>query len=151
MLLLKNTPVLCTVTSKLTSCADGCGRCQGISLALHAVLHLVCVEGPCNPLFGSPPTSWCSLPAELASVDVTQMERLWHKGPDFEKAGAAIPLIFRLATVEDKRPARGTHTSRRLWQNPAAVQVGTSDWVVRCCKETPYELISYRSFVPLAL
>jgi hypothetical protein len=32
-------------------------------------------------------------------VDVTQLEKLWHKGPDFTKDGAAIPLIFRVATV----------------------------------------------------
>jgi len=52
-------------------------------------------------------------------VDVTQLEKLWHKGPDFEKDGATIPLIFRVATVEDKRPPPGTHTTRRLWQNSA--------------------------------
>lgn len=36
---------------------------------------------------------------EQAVVDVTQLEKLWHKGPDFQKDGAAIPLIFRVATV----------------------------------------------------
>lgn len=36
--------------------------------------------------------------AEL-SLDVTQLEKLWHKGPDFVKGGTPIPLIFRVATV----------------------------------------------------
>lgn len=57
---------------------------------------------------------------ELAVVDVTQLEKLWHKGPDFEKDGHPIPLIFRVATVEDKRPPPGTHTTRRLWQAPGS-------------------------------
>jgi hypothetical protein len=39
-------------------------------------------------------------------VDVTQLEKLWHKGPDFTKDGAAIPLIFRVATVRYHSPCR---------------------------------------------
>lgn len=45
------------------------------------------------------PRSGCACAAELAVVDVMQLEKLWHKGPDFEKDGRPIPLIFRVATV----------------------------------------------------
>lgn len=41
---------------------------------------------------------WVWVGAEL-SLDVTQLEKLWHKGPDFVKGGTPIPLIFRVATV----------------------------------------------------
>lgn len=51
------------------------------------------------------------------SMDVTQLEKLWHKGPDFHKSETPIPLIFRVATVADSRPDPSTHTTRRLWQS----------------------------------
>lgn len=66
---------------------------------------------------------------EQAVVDVTQLEKLWHKGPDFEKDGAAIPLVFRVATVEDKRPPPGTHTTRRLWQASTGKVSLTQAWL----------------------
>ncbi|EFN59407.1 hypothetical protein CHLNCDRAFT_137920 [Chlorella variabilis] len=46
--------------------------------------------------------------------DPASLQFLWHKGGDFVKAGTPIPLIFRIATVEDVRPADRV-PSRRLW------------------------------------
>eukprot|EP00889_Picochlorum_renovo_P007758 jgi/Picre1/34788/NNA_002254.t1 len=52
---------------------------------------------------------------EGASVsDPRAMEYLWHKGHDFKKAGSDIPLVFRVATVLDVKPAERVK-SRRLW------------------------------------
>ena len=47
-------------------------------------------------------------------VDVTQLEKLWHKGPDFTKDGAAIPLIFRVATVSLFSPPAAAAPAVRL-------------------------------------
>ncbi|PRW58378.1 splicing RNP complex component [Chlorella sorokiniana] len=46
--------------------------------------------------------------------DPAAIEFLWHKGEDFVKAGTPIPLIFRVATVEDVKPSERV-PSRRLW------------------------------------
>ncbi|KAL4430928.1 hypothetical protein ABPG75_006184 [Micractinium tetrahymenae] len=46
--------------------------------------------------------------------DPAAIEFLWHKGADFVKAGTPIPLIFRIATVDDVKPADRV-PSRRLW------------------------------------
>mmetsp|Transcript_8241 Transcript_8241/g.24586 ORF Transcript_8241/g.24586 Transcript_8241/m.24586 type:complete len:457 (+) Transcript_8241:321-1691(+) len=85
-------------------------------------------DSSCNVLFGDAFTAKRAIfalgkplpPEDIPvgqelSLDVTQLEKLWHKGPDFVKGGTPIPLIFRVATVEDKRPPPGTHTTRRLW------------------------------------
>ncbi|KAL4426356.1 hypothetical protein ABPG77_004650 [Micractinium sp. CCAP 211/92] len=47
-------------------------------------------------------------------TDPSAIQFLWHKGEDFVKAGTPIPLIFRIATVEDVKPADRV-PSRRLW------------------------------------
>lgn len=36
---------------------------------------------------------------ELDPSDVRNAPFLWHRGDDFVKAGAAVPLVYRLATV----------------------------------------------------
>ena len=55
-------------------------------------------------------------------VDVTQLEKLWHKGPDYTKDGAAIPLIFRVATVRWLiPPAAATAPAVCSWQQCTAV------------------------------
>lgn len=48
--------------------------------------------------------------------DPAAIDFLWHKGQDFSKEGSAIPVILRMATVEDAKPA-GRAQSRRLWQS----------------------------------
>lgn len=86
-------------------------------------------DSSCNVLFGDEYTAKHAIftigkplpPEDIPegqelSMDVTQLEKLWHKGPDFVKSGSSIPLIFRVATVADKRLTAGTHTTRRLWQ-----------------------------------
>lgn len=51
------------------------------------------------------------------------MPRLWHKGEDFVKNGANVPLLFRMATVADVKPPKGTKVSRYLWKQPPARKV----------------------------
>ena len=51
------------------------------------------------------------------------MPRLWHKGEDFVKNGANVPLLFRMATVADVKPPKGTKVSRYLWKQPSARKV----------------------------
>ena len=51
------------------------------------------------------------------------MPRLWHKGEDFVKNGTAVPLLFRMATIEDVKALRGTKISRYLWKQPAPRKV----------------------------
>lgn len=41
--------------------------------------------------------------AGLDAADPANISFLWHKGQDFSKAGSAIPLIFRIATVRTRR------------------------------------------------
>jgi len=51
-------------------------------------------------------------PADPASIPF-----LWHKGvQDFQKAGTSVPLLFRLATVEDVRDAAAPRRTRELWK-----------------------------------
>ncbi len=53
------------------------------------------------------------LAAGMETDDISHMiEYLWHKGPDFDKDGAAVPLIFRIATVEDKKRLTADHKTR---------------------------------------
>ena len=51
------------------------------------------------------------------------MPRLWHKGEDFVKNGTSVPLLFRMATVADVKPPKGTKVSRYLWKQPSARKV----------------------------
>ena len=44
---------------------------------------------------------------------------LWHKGPDFVKDGVPVPLLLRMATIQDRKPAEGRIRTRRLWHLPA--------------------------------
>ena len=57
--------------------------------------------------------------AGLDPSDVANLSFLWHKGPDFDKGGVKVPLVFRTATVEDVKPKNGQggakHSSRFLW------------------------------------
>ncbi len=49
----------------------------------------------------------------LDPTDLKNVEFLWHKGLDFVKGGTPIPLNFRVATVEDRKPAMAEkHVSR---------------------------------------
>ncbi|GAB4817936.1 hypothetical protein N2152v2_004982 [Parachlorella kessleri] len=56
----------------------------------------------------------------LDAADPANIELLWYKGEDFVKEGTPIPLIFRIATAQDVKPAPGEggapHVTRRLWQ-----------------------------------
>ena len=61
--------------------------------------------------------------AGLDPTDPSNMPRLWHKGEDFVKNGTAVPLLFRMATVEDVKPPKGTKISRYLWKQPAPRKV----------------------------
>lgn len=57
-----------------------------------------------------------SVSADIDPTDIPNaLEYLWHKGADFTKQGAPIPVIFRMATVEDKKRMTSSHTTRRLW------------------------------------
>ena len=54
--------------------------------------------------------------ADIDPTDISSaLEFLWHKGPDFQKGGTPVPVIFRIATVEDKKRMTAAHTTRRLW------------------------------------
>jgi hypothetical protein len=58
--------------------------------------------------------------AGLNPSDVDNLPFLWHRGEDFKKRGgksheAVIPLIFRVATVEDVKGMAATKASRHLW------------------------------------
>ena len=49
----------------------------------------------------------------METDDIGHMvEYLWHKGPPFDKDGSAVPLIFRIATVEDKKQMTVDHRTR---------------------------------------
>ena len=61
----------------------------------------------------------------LDPTDPSNMPRLWHKGRDFVKNGTNVPLLFRMATVADVKPPRGTKISRFLWKQPSSRKVRT--------------------------
>ena len=61
--------------------------------------------------------------AGLDPTDPSNMPRLWHKGEDFMMNGTNVPLLFRMATVADVKPPKGTKISRYLWKQPAARKV----------------------------
>ena len=61
--------------------------------------------------------------AGLDPTDPSNMPRLWHKGEDFVKNGTNVPLLFRMATVADVKPPKGTKVSRYLWKQPSARKV----------------------------
>ena len=65
----------------------------------------------------------CACAAGLDPTDPSNMPRLWHKGEDFEKSGTNVPLLFRMATVADVKPPKGTRVSRYLWKQPSARKV----------------------------
>ena len=56
--------------------------------------------------------------AGLDPSDINNAPFLWHKGEDFQKAGTAIPLMYRMATAADVKPPRGQKFSRYLWKMP---------------------------------
>lgn len=67
--------------------------------------------------FGAKRVTWRAAPLRRAGIDPSDpaaIQFLWHKGADFVKAGTPIPLIFRIATIEDVKPADRV-PSRRLW------------------------------------
>ena len=70
------------------------------------------------------------LDAGMETDDVSHMiEYLWHKGPDFDKDGAAVPLIFRIATVEDKKRLTADHKTRCAFHPGMKLTFWTSAWV----------------------
>jgi hypothetical protein len=54
------------------------------------------------------------LPSGATLADPSAIKYVWHKGKDFRKAGSDVPLVFRVATVLDVKPAERVK-SRRLW------------------------------------
>ena len=56
--------------------------------------------------------------AGLDPSDINNAPFLWHKGEDFQKAGTAISLMYRMATTADVKPPRGQKFSRFLWKMP---------------------------------
>lgn len=56
-----------------------------------------------------------TVPEGMDIHDPQNMIYLWHKGEDFKKSGSDIPIIFRMATALDVKPAERVQ-SRRLWQ-----------------------------------
>lgn len=54
------------------------------------------------------------LPEGVDGADPANIQYLWHKGEDFMKAGSALPLVFRMATILDVKPSERVQ-SRRLW------------------------------------
>ncbi len=92
-----------------------------------AACGAVCGTGPCKA--GAAQAAWVSLPqcdthlpqrclppTGLDPTDPRNMPRLWHKGEDFVKGGTPVPLLFRMATVADVKPPKGTKMSRFLWK-----------------------------------
>ena len=63
--------------------------------------------------------------AGLDPTDIGNLAFLWHKGDDHMKDGAAIPLMYRMATVADVKPPPGQTFSRYLWKS-LATQVTTT-------------------------
>lgn len=52
----------------------------------------------------------------MDTSDIRSLPFLWHRGPDFIKDGSSkVPLIFRMATVADKKGAAPAHPPRYLW------------------------------------
>lgn len=64
--------------------------------------------------------------AGLDPSDINNAPFLWHKGEDFQKGNTAIPLMYRMATVADVKPANGKKFSRYLWKMP--VKQVNSPW-----------------------
>lgn len=58
------------------------------------------------------------LGAGLDPTDINNAPFLWHKGEDFKKGPTAIPLMYRMATTADVKPAHGKKFSRYLWKMP---------------------------------
>lgn len=66
----------------------------------------------------------CHPPAAgIDPTDPAAIQYLWHKGEDFVKAGSPIPLIFRIATIQDVKPADRV-PSRRLWLTAGGASSG---------------------------
>lgn len=62
------------------------------------------------------PADQAVVPEGMDVADPQNMIYLWHKGvTDLKKSGSDVPVIFRMSTVEDVKPA-GRVESRRLWQ-----------------------------------
>mmetsp|Transcript_5711 Transcript_5711/g.14851 ORF Transcript_5711/g.14851 Transcript_5711/m.14851 type:complete len:384 (-) Transcript_5711:289-1440(-) len=54
-------------------------------------------------------------------IDLDQIPFLWHRGvEDFMKEGVPVPLLFRIATVLDKKHITKDHKTRELWKSRAA-------------------------------
>jgi len=52
------------------------------------------------------------------------MPYFWHKGRDFLKGNTPVHLIYRMATVMDKKDAAAPRNTRELWkQVPQAAPV----------------------------
>jgi hypothetical protein len=82
--------------------------------------------------------------AGLDPSDIASAPFLWHKGGDFVKAGTPIPLMYRMATAADVKPARGRKLSRHLWKLPPK-QVPCSSCLLlqteqRCLQPSAYIL-----------
>ena len=63
------------------------------------------------------------LPEGVDGADPANIQYLWHKGEDFMKAGSALPLVFRMATILDVKPSERVQ-SRRLWLSAGGIGGG---------------------------
>ena len=77
----------------------------------------------------------CAWFAGLDAADIANLPFLWHKGVDFckQSGGTRVPLIYRTATVEDKKGMAPTQGSRFLWLRNGKMQVGASTRPARWC------------------
>ncbi|GAX84599.1 hypothetical protein CEUSTIGMA_g12020.t1 [Chlamydomonas eustigma] len=53
---------------------------------------------------------------DLDPTDISNMPFLWHQGEDFIKEGTAIKLIYRMATMMDKKDPNAKKSTRELWK-----------------------------------
>lgn len=89
-------------------------------------------DSSCNVLFHDVPSAKKAVvtmgkplpPSEAPDsygIDLDQIPFLWHRGvEDFVKDGVPVPLLFRIATVLDKKHITAEHKTRELWKHSAA-------------------------------
>ena len=73
--------------------------------------------------------------AGLDAADIANLPFLWHKGVDFckQSGGTRVPLIYRMATVEDRKGMAPTKGSRFLWLRNGNMKVGAATRPIRWC------------------
>lgn len=98
-------------------------------------MHVSSLSTCTSPVFPVKTFFLCNIFIGQDFLDPANMQYLWHKGVDFTKNTTPVHLIYRMATILDKRDPNAPRVTRELWkQGQEKVRLGV---IADCINRMP--------------